>query len=179
MTKVTIVTGGAGGMGLATAKVLGKDHHVVICDVRQQRLDSAIDELKQLNISCDAVVCDITDRKSVDALFEAASAHGQVVSVIHTAGVSPQMANPETIMKVNALGTINITEAAFSIAQDGFALINVASMAAHLLPGVLVPKRAFVYASKDVERFVVGLVEKNVLVFLDRPLDYSKNYRIR
>ena len=28
---------------------------------------------------------------------------------------------------------------------------------------------------KDVERFVVGLVEKKVLIFLERPLDYSKN----
>lgn len=27
---------------------------------------------------------------------------------------------------------------------------------------------------KNVERFVVGLIEKKVLVFLNRPLDYSK-----
>lgn len=152
--KVSIVTGGAGGMGLATAKVLGRDHHVIICDVNQQRLDVAIAELKQRNISCDSAVCDITDRQSVDALFSKAASQGSLVSVIHTAGVSPQMANPEIIMKVNALGTINVTESAYAIASEGFALVNVASMAGYMLPGLLIPQRAYSHAFADTRMFM-------------------------
>lgn len=154
MTKVSIVTGGAGGMGLATAKVLGRDHHVIICDVSQQRLDVAIAKLKQCNISCDSVVCDITDRKSVDAMFDKAASQGQLVSVIHSAGVSPQMADPEIIMKVNALGTINVTESAYVMASEGFALVNVASMAAYMLPGLLIPQRAFSHAFSATDIFL-------------------------
>lgn len=149
MKKITVITGGAGGMGLATAKILGRDHHIVICDVNQQRLDAAIAELTQLGVSCSSMVCDITNRDSVDALFAQAGKLGPVASVIHTAGVSPQMANPETIMKVNALGTINITEAAHAIASEGFALVNVASMSGYMLPSLLIPKRAYRYALTD------------------------------
>jgi NAD(P)-dependent dehydrogenase (short-subunit alcohol dehydrogenase family) len=152
MKKVTVITGGAGGMGLAVAKIVGLDHHIVICDVNQQRLETAIKELKQLGISCDSMVCDITDRKSVDALVKFAVGLGTVISVIHTAGISPQMADAEIIMKVNALGTINITEAFYEIATEGFALVNVASMAAYMFPRWLLPTRAYPYAfsNKDV-----------------------------
>jgi NAD(P)-dependent dehydrogenase (short-subunit alcohol dehydrogenase family) len=152
MKKITVITGGAGGMGLATAKIIGQDHHVVICDVNKLRLESAIEELKQLGISCDSMVCDITDRKSIDAMVKMVVNLGTVVSVIHTAGLSPQMADAETIMKVNALGTINITEAFFEIATEGFVLVNVASMGAYMIPPMLIPKRAYPYAfsNKDV-----------------------------
>ncbi len=151
---IAVITGGAGGMGLAAAKIMGRDHHIVICDVNQQRLESALNELKQLGISCNSVVCDITDRASVNALFNHAVALGRVTAVIHTAGVSPQMANPEIIMRVNALGTINITDAAYEIAADGFALVNVASMAAYMLPGLLIPKRAYPYALTNTGTFL-------------------------
>jgi NAD(P)-dependent dehydrogenase (short-subunit alcohol dehydrogenase family) len=154
MKKVTIITGGAGGMGLATARILGQDHHVVICDVNRGRLDKAIAELTQLGISCDSAVCDITDPKSVDALMKQAVAIGKVVSVIHTAGISPQMADATTILKVNALGTVNITNACYEIASEGFALVNVASMAGYMFPDMLLPTRAYALAQTDAEAFL-------------------------
>lgn len=154
MKDISVITGGAGGMGLATAKIMGRDHHVVICDVNQQRLDSAITELNALNISCSSVICNITDSVSVEALFDQAVALGRVKSVIHTAGVSPQMANPEIIMRVNALGTINITNASYKIATEGFALINVASMAGYMMPALLIPKRAYPYALTNTDFFL-------------------------
>ena len=151
---ISIITGGAGGMGLATAKLVGKEHHVVIVDVNQQRLDSALEALKALGISCDSAVCDITRRGEVDSLFQTVAKEGKIVSVIHTAGVSPQMTDAKTIMKVNALGTVNITEAAYAIASDGFALVNVASMAAYIMPAIMIPRRAFRYAGSNADVFL-------------------------
>ena len=40
-------------MGLATAKIVGRDHTVVLCDVRQDRLDDAAATLKDLGIDAD------------------------------------------------------------------------------------------------------------------------------
>lgn len=154
MKNVSIITGGAGGMGLAVAKILGRDHHIVLCDLNQSRLDDAVSELKKIEIHCDSVVCDITSSDSVSELFTFCEKLGHVASVIHTAGISPQMADPETIMMVNALGTINITNAAYKVAADGFVQINVASMAAYLIPNLLIPKRAFLFAFKDVDVFL-------------------------
>jgi NAD(P)-dependent dehydrogenase (short-subunit alcohol dehydrogenase family) len=158
MNKVAVITGGAGGMGLATARIMGKDHAVLIADVDQARLDAAAAELGKLGIESRAVVCDITDRKSVDALAAMAQELGKVVSVVHTAGVSPSMGAADMIIRINALGTINIAEAFHEIASEGFALVNVASMAAYMMPGFLIPKGRFKYALSDKQKFYEAMV---------------------
>ena len=110
---ISVITGGAGGMGLATAKVVGRDHDVVLCDVRQDRLDAAVKELNGIGVTATAVNCDVTDRDAVAALMKTASDLGTVASVIHTAGVSPSMGAAEYVMRTNAVGTVNVNEAFF------------------------------------------------------------------
>ena len=135
MSRVSVITGGAGGMGLATAKIVGREHAVVLCDVRQDRLDTAAATLNDLGMDVTAVDCDVTDRRAVDRLFETASGlGGGIASVIHAAGVSPSMGDADYVMRTNALGTLNVGEAFFSTAGQGAAIVNVASMAAHMLP---------------------------------------------
>ena len=107
-------------MGLATAKIVGRDHTVVLCDVRQDRLDTAVSTLDGLGIACKAVNCDVTDRQAVDGLLETASGLGAVASVIHTAGVSPSMGPADYVMRTNAIGTVNVNEAFYRIADEGF-----------------------------------------------------------
>jgi NAD(P)-dependent dehydrogenase (short-subunit alcohol dehydrogenase family) len=154
MGNVTVITGGAGGMGLATARIMGRDHRVLIADVNRQRLDTAVAALRSEGNACDVAVCDITDRTAVDALLRSAAQQGRIASVIHTAGLSPQMAEPDVIMKVNALGTVNVVEASLAHAGEGFALVNVASMAAHMMPALLCPTRAYPLAATDPAAFL-------------------------
>ncbi len=155
MEKVAIITGGAGGMGLATARILGADHSLLLADVNQQNLDSAKVELERDGMNCETAICDVTDQASVSSLFSKAQALGIVRCVVHTAGLSPQMANPETIMRVNALGTIYIADAALENACEGFALVNVASMSAYMLPSAIIPTRAFRHAlTSPAEKFL-------------------------
>lgn len=154
MKSVSLVTGGGGGMGLATARLLGREHHVVLCDLDQQKLDRAAAELHELGIGCSNIVLDITDASAVDAAFDAAAAMGRLVSVIHAAAISPQMAAAKAILRVNALGTVNVTNASYRLAQEGFALVNVASMAGHLIPSIMAPTRAYPLALTDGEAFL-------------------------
>lgn len=158
MTAVSLITGGAGGMGLATAKVVGQDRAVVLCDVRQDRLDGAAAALKDLGVAATAVNCDVTDRRAVDALFATVSGLGTLASVIHTAGVSPSMGDAEYVMRTNALGTLNIGEAFFATAGEGAAIVNVASMAAYLLPAELIPTSTFPLALQDTEAFMTEML---------------------
>jgi len=150
---IVVITGGAGGMGLITAKILGADHRVILCDVNPQRLESACAELREQGIHCEAKTCDITELQSVTELAAYAAQQGTLKAVVHTAGLSPQMANPETIMRVNALGTININNAFLQVAGEGFAMVNVASMAGHMLPVLLLPSRSYPLAFSDTDRF--------------------------
>ena len=158
MTRVAVITGGAGGMGVATAMVVGRDHTVVLCDVRQDRLDGAVAALREHGITATAINCDVTDRQAVTRLFEAASALGPIVSVIHTAGVSPSMGDPDYVIRTNALGTLNVNEAYLETAGDGSAIVNVASMAAHLLPEEFIPTAVFPVALEDPAAFLAQLL---------------------
>lgn len=152
---VAVITGGAGGMGLATAKLVGRDQPVVLCDVRQDRLAAAVAALKDVEVT--AINCDVTDRDAVAGLFEAAARIGPVTAVIHTAGVSPSMGDADYIMRTNAIGTLNVDEVFYSVAPEGAAIVNVASMAAHLLPDELIPTDRFPLACHDVDSFTAAM----------------------
>jgi NAD(P)-dependent dehydrogenase (short-subunit alcohol dehydrogenase family) len=154
MTDVSVITGGAGGMGLATAKIVGRDHTVVLCDVRQDRLDSAAATLRDLGMTATVVNSDVTDRQAVARLLETASGLGTVASVIHTAGVSPSMGDADYVMRTNALGTVNVNEVFCRTAGEGSVIVNVASMAAHMLPDELIPTRQFPLALQDEDAFM-------------------------
>lgn len=182
MSNVAIITGGAGGMGLATARVLGEDHHLLLADVNQERLDGARAELSEMGFAVDTAICDITKVDSVADLFKQGSALGHLRCVVHTAGLSPQMADPEAIMRVNAVGTIHIANASLAVAQEGFALVNVASMSAYMLPNAIIPTRAFKHAlTSPVEKFLKKILRPVRLIPGDFPkkgLSYgiSKNF---
>ncbi|OBI76147.1 SDR family oxidoreductase [Mycobacterium sp. E740] len=158
MGPVSIITGGAGGMGQATAKVVGGDHAVVLCDVRKDRLDAATAALVELGVEATGVHCDVTDRQAVDRLFGAAADVGTIASVIHTAGVSPSMGDAAYVMRTNAIGTVNVNEAFFETAAEGAAIVNVASMAAHMLPDEMIPKAQFPQALSDRDAFMADML---------------------
>jgi NAD(P)-dependent dehydrogenase (short-subunit alcohol dehydrogenase family) len=157
MSRVTVITGGAGGMGQATARIVGRDHAVVLADIRQDRLDGAAATLKELGITPTIVNCDVTDRQAVVRLFETAAGLGTVASVIHTAGVSPSMGDADYVTRTNALGTLHVNEVFYSSVGEGAAIVNVASMAAHLLPEELIPTAQFPQALLDEAEFLAGL----------------------
>jgi NAD(P)-dependent dehydrogenase (short-subunit alcohol dehydrogenase family) len=93
-----IVTGGTGGMGLATARLMGHDHRIVLADLDRTRLDDAVQELTAAGVDAGGVVCDITDKASVEQLFQSAEAAGNHVrAVVHAAGISPHMGTAERI----------------------------------------------------------------------------------
>jgi NAD(P)-dependent dehydrogenase (short-subunit alcohol dehydrogenase family) len=158
MGSVAVITGGAGGMGLATAELVGRDHTLVLCDVRQDRLDTAAATLDGLGFTYQAVNCDVTDRAAVRALFETAAGLGTVVSVIHTAGVSPSMGDADYVMRTNAVGTVNVNEVCYENAVEGAAIVNVASMAAHMLPEDLLPTDHFPLALQDEDAFMKAML---------------------
>ncbi|MET0704188.1 MAG: SDR family oxidoreductase [Mycobacterium sp.] len=153
MSQVAVITGGAGGMGLATAKIIGRDQPVVLGDVRPDRLDAAAAALADLGISATIVRCDVTDRAAVARMFETAASLGTLSAVVHTAGVSPSMGDADYVMTTNALGTLNVNEAFFDAATEGAAIVNVASMAAHLVPESHIPAAQFPHALQDVAGF--------------------------
>lgn len=144
-------------MGVATAKIVGQDHAVVLADVRQDRLDAAAAELTELGIAATIVNGDVTDRAAVDQLFVTATGLGSIASVIHAAGVSPSMGAADYVTRTNAVGTVNVNEAFYWVANEGAAIVNVASMAAYLLPDEIIPTTKFPLALTDQDAFLAEM----------------------
>ena len=157
---VAVVTGGAGGMGLATAALLGRDHRVLITDVRRERLDDAVEQLRRGGASCEARTCDVTSRGEVDELATHAASLGRVVALVHAAGVSPSMGTAEAIVRINALGTLFVDQAFAPVLQEGGSIVNVASVAGHLTAPFLAPTRSYELAFSDPERLVERVVAR-------------------
>jgi NAD(P)-dependent dehydrogenase (short-subunit alcohol dehydrogenase family) len=168
--SVAVITGGAGGMGLATARILGHHHRLLLSDVSEERLTQVVADLAASGYEAEGLRADVADKASVDALAARAAAIGPVAAVVHTAGVSPQMKDAESIVRINALGTVHVSSAFLALAAPGSRIVNVASMAGHMLPKALVPTRAFKTALTDPEVFVRKVMRRiNVMPAGQRP----------
>jgi NAD(P)-dependent dehydrogenase (short-subunit alcohol dehydrogenase family) len=154
MKSVCVITGGGSGMGLATAKMLGNEHYIIIAGRNLNKLEKAIEELRDVKIEAEYFVCDISNRASVDALANRAKEIGVIHSVIHAAGMSPSMGEAQVIIDANALGTININEAFFEVMESGSCLIDVSSMSGYLVPGFLMPNRIYKYSLTNKDLFI-------------------------
>jgi NAD(P)-dependent dehydrogenase (short-subunit alcohol dehydrogenase family) len=86
---VAVVTGGAGGIGLALSRHLGRRGvRVVVADVERPALDVAVDDLVSSGIEARGVECDVSSEASVgDLADEAFDWSGQVNILCNNAGV--------------------------------------------------------------------------------------------
>lgn len=154
MKKICVITGGGSGMGLATAKILGKENYIVIAGRTLNKLKSAVAELRSQEIEAEAVVCDTSNKDSVRKLAAHAKELGKVYAVIHAAGLSPHQSDAKTILRVNALGTVNVNDAFYEVMEEGSCIIDVSSNAAYFSPKESVPTGLFDLARTDQELFV-------------------------
>lgn len=128
---ISVVTGGSGGMGMECARLLAADTPVIIADVKQRELAAAESELRKAGHQVTAALCDVSNPESVTALAHKAAAAGQVKALIHTAGLSPTMADGRRIMSVNLIGSALIERAFAPLMAPGGAAVFIASMAGH------------------------------------------------
>jgi rhamnose utilization protein RhaD (predicted bifunctional aldolase and dehydrogenase)/NAD(P)-dependent dehydrogenase (short-subunit alcohol dehydrogenase family) len=91
--QIALVTGAASGIGLSTARMLLESGaHVTLCDREADTLSTAKTKLAaKFPGRVTAVRCEVTERASVDAAFDACiDAFGGVDLVVSNAGAAPQ-----------------------------------------------------------------------------------------
>lgn len=163
MAKVCVITGGGSGMGLEAAKYLPKDRIILLSGRTETKLRKAVAELAALGFEAYEKTCDTSDRESVRALVAYAVSLGKVCTVINCAGLSPAMADPDTIVRVNALGTVYVNEEFSKVMKKGSAIVDVASNSAYVLPKFLINKKLYALADRDEAKFVKKMVKKSSL----------------
>lgn len=118
--KVAVVTGAAGGIGLAMAERFGRARmRVVVSDIDEERLGLAVDSLRKQGIAASAVAGDVSREADNNDLAEVADAMGTIAVVCLNAGVVllddrlPALAleDWEWVLGVNLWGPIHGTRA--------------------------------------------------------------------
>jgi hypothetical protein len=104
MSNVIVVIG-PGSIGQAIARRVSAGKHVLLAGLRQENADAAAEVLSNAGFEVSTATVDVSSRESVHALVHTATALGDVIGVIHAAGVSPSQASPETILSVDLYGT--------------------------------------------------------------------------
>ncbi len=133
MKDVYVITGGSGGIGLECAKEF-KEGIAVIADINEKALQSGKVTLESMNIETKTIVCDVTKKEDVKKLAAEARSFGPIKSVIHTAGVSGTVADPNLVMKVDLIGTAHIIEEFYHYMDKGGAMVLIASMMGYVVP---------------------------------------------
>ncbi len=182
--KVCVVTGGGSGMGLEAAKIIGKEKVIVISGRTKEKLEKAVKQLEGLGIKAFYKTCDTSKRSEVQELVKFALTHGEVSTVINSAGLSPVMAKPEVILRVNALGTVYVNQEFAKVMKKGGVIVDVASMAGYQLPEFIIPKKAYHFADTDEELFIkktlkrASLAKRDPYQFSGFAYSISKNFVI-
>jgi NAD(P)-dependent dehydrogenase (short-subunit alcohol dehydrogenase family) len=87
--KVALVTGAAGGIGLACARRFADEGaKVVLCDIDAARGEQAAEEIQASGADALFVLCDVGDKAQVDAAVESAvAAFGRLDCAVANAGI--------------------------------------------------------------------------------------------
>ena len=166
MKKVCVVTGGTGGIGFATAKLMGKMYSVLICDISQEKVDKAVEELRAMGHDAEGMVCDISDKAQTDALAQKAAQMGKIIGVVQLAGLTPTFAPAPKILLVDTIGPMNINESFYEVMEGG-CIIDICSSTAHFVPQNHWPMDIFRLALEDKEKFYQAMVEHNEKNYTD------------
>jgi NAD(P)-dependent dehydrogenase (short-subunit alcohol dehydrogenase family) len=128
-----IVVIGAGSIGQAVARRVSAGRHVLLADLREENAGSAADVFGNAGFDVSTATLDVSSRGSVHALVEVAASFGDIMGVIHAAGVSPSQASPSTILAVDLYGTaVVLDEFGSAIARRGSGIV-IASQSGHRL----------------------------------------------
>ena len=159
--NVCVITGGGSGMGLATARLMAaQGYHVVLAGRTPSKLEAAVAELEEAGGSAEAWQCDVSSRSATTALARHAAEAGEVKAVLHIAGMSPHMGDPQAIMRGNALGTIYMNDAFYEVIAPGGVVIDTASMSANISPAFIMPRRAYPLARTDEQKFMKKMMAR-------------------
>ena len=137
--KVIVITGGAGGIGSAQAKLLARNGaEVWILDLVQEKIDQLVEELKRQGGKAHGAVADVTSEEEWKTIVECiVSESGRLDVVVNNAGINIRKPIEEMVkdewmkmMEVNTASVFLATKYVLPVMrkQGGGAIINTSSI---------------------------------------------------
>lgn len=121
---LALVTGGAQGIGYASAEALLEDGaKIILADINEDAVMAAAEKLGQGTV---AMVCDMGDTAQIDAMFDAiAKDHGPVSILVNNAGVAmpndmfdTSIEDFKRVIDINLTGTFHAIQRATKMMVD-------------------------------------------------------------
>ncbi len=139
--RTILITGGASGIGRATAAIFAREGaNVIIADIDAEGAKTVARELRSLNVGAEAVAVDVTDRTAVDDMIAGGIGNfGQIDYLFNSAGSAGRRASFLDIdaelwrqtYALNVDGVFNTMQSILPhMLDNGYGVIvNIASMA--------------------------------------------------
>jgi 3-oxoacyl-[acyl-carrier protein] reductase len=139
LNKVSLITGAAQGIGLATAiKFAQEGAIVIVCDVKQAAVDEAVHQCQATGAQAIGFVMDVTQRDMVDATVKAViDKFGRVDVLVNNAGITQDarlqkmtLEQFDLVIDVNLRGVFHCTQAVTDamVAQGSGVILNASSV---------------------------------------------------
>ncbi|GAB3113852.1 bifunctional rhamnulose-1-phosphate aldolase/short-chain dehydrogenase [Aestuariicella hydrocarbonica] len=126
--KVAFITGGAGGIGKATARrLLGEGACVMLADIDAESLGGASEELSTAfgKDAVRTVMCDVTDEQSVmDSMSASAVAFGGIDIVVSNAGIASSAPLDETSLELWNKNMSILSTGYFLVSREAFKVLK-------------------------------------------------------
>jgi len=147
-TEVAIVTGGAGGIGEAAARAIGRSGvRVAVADLRLPAAQEAAARLRGEGLDVEPLAVDVANEASVRAMAETVLGRwGRIDILVNNAGVESSkpfleigLEEYERVMQVNTTGVWLCCQAVIPVMlrQGGGCIVNVSSVAGQRGGGLL------------------------------------------
>jgi len=150
VNEQVVVVIGAGGIGQAIARRQGSGRTVLLADRNDEVLAGAAAAIEACGHRVTTRPVDVASRPSVHDLVDAAAGLGDVVQVVHTAGLSPVQASPQAILAVDLYGVAVMLDEFGQVVAPGGAGVVISSMAGHMPPPLdAETARALAYTPAD------------------------------
>jgi NAD(P)-dependent dehydrogenase (short-subunit alcohol dehydrogenase family) len=134
VSTVSVITGAAGGMGAACARVLAPTvDALLLTDLRADRLESVAAAIAGTSdVAVHQLVADLAEPGAAVAIAARAGEIGDLRGLVHTAGLSPEMAGWEQILDVDLVAVARLLDAHLPLVQPGSVAVCIASIAGHM-----------------------------------------------
>lgn len=135
MAQVVVLLG-AGSIGKAIVRRIATGRQVVVADLRLEAAQAVVDELEKAGFQATATRVDAGDRANIQQLVATATGLGEVVNLVHAAGVSPSQASVEQILKVDLYGSAVVLEEFGKVIAPGGSGVVISSQSGYRLPAL-------------------------------------------